>query len=131
MAQQAEAAGVEIFPGFAAAEVLYDDAGAAGTKVIGVATGNLGIGKDGVPTGDLQLGMELQAKYTVFAEGSRGQLGRQLIERFKLDAGCDPQAYAIGVKELWELAPGKHQPGLVVHTAGWRPAQCASLNPCR
>ena len=122
MAQQAEAAGVEIFPGFAAAEVLYNDAGAAdaaGGAVIGVATGNLGVGKDGVPTGDFQLGMELHAKYTVFAEGSRGQLGRQLIERFKLDAGRDPQAYAIGVKELWELAPGKHQPGLVVHTAGW------------
>ena len=100
MAQQAEAAGVEIFPGFAAAEVLYSDAGAADSAVIGVATGNLGIGKDGVPTGDFQLGMELHAKYTVFAEGSRGQLGRQLIERFKLDAGCDPQAYAIGVKEI-------------------------------
>ena len=119
MAQQAEAAGVEIFPGFAAAEVLYNDAGAADSAVIGVAIGNLGIGKDGVPTGEFQLGMELHAKYTVFAEGSRGQLGRQLIERFKLDTGSDPQAYAIGVKELWELAPGKHQPGLVVHTAGW------------
>ena len=119
LAQQAESAGVEIFPGFAAAEVLYSDDGAGALSVKGVATGNMGVGKDGVPTGDFQLGMELHAKYTVFAEGSRGQLGRQLIERFKLDAGRDPQAYAIGVKELWELAPGKHQPGLVVHTAGW------------
>ena len=97
LAQQAEGAGVEIFPGFAAAEVIYNDDG----SVKGVATGNLGVGKDGVPTGDFQLGMELHAKYTVFAEGARGQLGRQLIECFKLDAGCDPQAYAIGIKELW------------------------------
>ena len=115
LAQQAEAAGVEIFPGFAAAEVLYDDAG----RVKGVATGNLGVGKDGQPTGDFQLGMELHGKYTVFAEGSRGQLGKQLIARFKLDEGRDPQAYAIGIKELWEIDPAKHQAGLVVHTAGW------------
>ena len=115
MARQAEAAGVEIFPGFAAAEVLYSEGGA----VKGVATGNMGVGKDGVPTAEFQIGMELHAKYTVFAEGARGQLGRQLIERFKLDAGRDPQAYAIGVKELWEIDPARHQPGLVVHTAGW------------
>ena len=94
LATQAEALGVEIFPGFPAAEVLYDESGA----VKGVATGNLGIGKDGEPTADFQLGMELHAKYTIFAEGSRGSLGRQLIERFKLDAGKDPQSYAIGLK---------------------------------
>ena len=115
LAQQAEAAGVEIFPGFAAAEVLYNDDG----SVKGVATGNLGVGKDGVPTGDFQLGMELHAKYTVFAEGARGQLGRSLIARYALDAGRDPQAYALGIKELWEVDPAKHRPGLVVHTAGW------------
>ena len=115
MAQQAEALGVEIFPGFAAAEALYNDDG----SVKGVATGNLGIGKNGEPTANFQLGMELHGKYTIFAEGSRGHLGKQLIERFKLDAGKDPQAYAIGVKELWEIDPAKHRPGLVIHTAGW------------
>ncbi|CDS54768.1 Electron transfer flavoprotein-ubiquinone oxidoreductase [Polaromonas sp. CG9_12] len=115
LAAQAEALGVEIFPGFAAAEVLYTDAGA----VRGVATGNLGVGKDGAPTDNFQLGMELCAKYTVFAEGARGHLGRQLIARFKLDEGKDPQAYALGVKELWEIDPARHQSGLVVHTAGW------------
>ena len=115
MGQQAEALGVEIFPGFAAAEVLYNDDG----SVKGVATGNLGIGKDGEPMDNFQLGMELHAKYTVFAEGSRGHLGKQLIAKFKLDAGTDPQSYGIGLKELWEIDPAKHQPGLVVHTAGW------------
>ena len=112
---QAEGLGVEIFPGFAAAEVLYND----DASVRGVATGNLGVGKDGEPTGNFQLGMELHAKYTVFAEGSRGHLGKQLIARFKLDHGRDPQSYALGLKELWEVAPGRHQPGLVIHTAGW------------
>ncbi len=115
LAEQAEALGIEIFPGFAAAEVLYTDDGA----VRGVATGNLGVGKDGQPHGGFQLGMELTAKYTVFAEGARGHLGRQLINRFKLDAGRDPQSYALGVKELWEIDPAKARPGLVVHTAGW------------
>ena len=115
LTQQAEALGVEIFPGFAAAEVLYNDDG----SVKGVATGNMGVGKDGVPTDEFQIGMELHAKYTLFAEGSRGQLGRQLIPRFKLDEGKDPQAYALGIKELWEIDPARHQPGLVVHTAGW------------
>ena len=115
LAQQAEALGVEIFPGFAADEVLYAESGA----VRGVATGNLGLGKDGQPTAEFQLGMELHAKYTIFAEGSRGHLGRQLIAKFKLDEGRDPQSYGIGIKELWQAAPGKHQPGLVVHTAGW------------
>ena len=115
MAQQAENLGVEIFPGFAAAEVLYNDDG----SVKGVATGNMGIGKDGEPSSSFQLGMEIHGKYTVFAEGSRGHLGRQLIAKFKLDEGKDPQAYALGIKELWEIDPAKHQPGLVVHTAGW------------
>lgn len=115
LGQQAEALGVEIFPGFAAAEVLYDEQGA----VKGVATGNMGVGRDGEPTADFQVGMELHAKYTVFAEGARGHLGKQLIEHFKLDDGRDPQTYAIGIKELWEIDPAKHAPGLVVHTAGW------------
>ena len=115
LAQQAEALGVEIFPGFAAAEVLYDDNGA----VRGVATGDMGLDKHGNPTDQFQRGMELLAKYTIFAEGSRGQLGRQLIERFKLDEGRDPQSYGIGIKELWQVPADKAQPGLVVHTAGW------------
>ena len=112
---QAEALGVEIFPGFAAAEVLYNDDG----SVKGVATGNLGLGKNGEPTDHFQLGMELHAKYTLFCEGSRGNLGRQLNSKYQLDAGSDPQAYGIGIKELWEIDPAKHQPGLVIHTAGW------------
>ena len=115
LAEQAEGLGVEIFPGFTGAEVLYDEAGA----VRGVATGNLGIGKDGQPHDGFQLGMELLGKYTVFAEGARGHLGKQLIARFHLDEGRDPQSYAIGIKELWEIDPAKAKPGLVVHTAGW------------
>ena len=115
MAQQAENLGVEIFPGFAAAEVLYDEAG----RVTGVATGDMGIGKDGQPTDQHQRGMALLGRYTLFAEGARGHLGKTLIEKFKLDAGKDPQAYGIGVKELWQIAPEKHKPGLVIHTAGW------------
>jgi electron-transferring-flavoprotein dehydrogenase len=115
LAQQAESIGVEIFAGFPASEVLYNADG----SVKGVATGNMGVGKDGEPTDSFQLGMELHAKYTVFAEGSRGHLGRKLIERFRLDEGKDPQAYALGIKELWEIEPGRHKPGLVVHTAGW------------
>ena len=115
LAQQAEALEVEIFPGFAAAEVLFNEDG----SVKGVATGNMGINKEGEPTENFQLGMELHAKYTIFAEGCRGHLGKQMIERFKLDAGKDPQAYGIGIKELWEVDPSKHEPGLVLHTAGW------------
>jgi len=115
LGEQAEALGVEIFPGFAAAEVLYHEDG----SVKGVATGNLGVGKDGEPTGNIQLGMELHAKYTIFAEGARGHLGKQLIEQFKLDTGKDAQTFAIGIKELWEIPADKAQPGLVVHTAGW------------
>jgi len=115
MGRQAEELGVEIFAGFAATEVLTDSGG----QVVGVATGDLGIGRDGQPTPNFQPGVELHARYTLFAEGSRGQLGRQLIEGRGLDHGRDPQAYAIGIKELWEVAPAQHQPGRVVHTAGW------------
>ncbi len=115
LAQQAEELGVEIFPGFPAAEVLYNEDG----SVKGVATGNMGVGKDGEPTENFQLGMELHGKYTLFCEGARGHLGRQLISRFKLDADSDPQSYAIGVKELWEIDPSRHTPGFVMHTAGW------------
>jgi electron-transferring-flavoprotein dehydrogenase len=115
LAKQAEELGVEIYPGFAAAEVLYDEKGA----VRGVATGDMGIGKDGEKTDAFQPGMELHAKYTFFAEGCRGSLGRQLFARFKLDANNQPQTYGIGLKELWEIDPAKHKPGLVIHTAGW------------
>ena len=115
LGQQAEALGVEIFPGFPAAEVLYNDDG----SVKGVATGNMGVNRHGEPTDAFQLGMELHAKYTLFAEGSRGHLGKQLIAKYDLNKGKDPQTYGIGIKELWEIDPAKHQPGLVVHTAGW------------
>ena len=115
LGQQAEALGVEIFPGFPAAEVLYNDDG----SVKGVATGNMGIGKDGQPTENFQLGMELHAKYTLFCEGARGHLGRQLMQNFGLNADSDPQTYGIGIKEIWEIDPALHQPGLVIHTAGW------------
>ncbi len=115
LGQQAEVLGVEIFPGFAAAEILYDEQCA----VVGVATGNMGVDKDGTPTDAFQLGMELRAKYTLFAEGARGNLGKQLISGYQLDKGRDPQTYGIGLKELWEIDPAKHQAGLVVHTAGW------------
>ncbi|OTP69422.1 electron transfer flavoprotein-ubiquinone oxidoreductase [Caballeronia sordidicola] len=115
LGQQAEALGVEIFPGFPAAEVLYTEDGA----VRGVATGNLGVGKNGEPTGNFQLGMELHAKYTLFCEGARGNLGRQLMDKFKLGRDADPQVYGLGIKELWTIDPAKHKPGLVIHTAGW------------
>ena len=115
LGEQAEVLGVEIFPGFTGAEVLYSDSGA----VKGVATGNMGVGKDGEPMESFQLGMELLGKYTVFAEGARGHLGKQVIEKFKLDEGRDPQSWGLGIKELWEIDPAKHQPGFVMHTAGW------------
>jgi electron-transferring-flavoprotein dehydrogenase len=115
LGQQAEALGVEIFPGFAAAEILYNENG----SVKGVATGNMGVGRDGVPTDAFQIGMELHAKYTLFAEGARGHLGKQLIEKFDLSKGKDPQSYGIGIKELWEIDPKMHKPGLVIHTTGW------------
>jgi electron-transferring-flavoprotein dehydrogenase len=115
LGQQAESVGVEIFPGFAAAEVLYAENGA----VKGVATGDMGIGKDGKPTDAYQPGMELHAKYVFFAEGCRGHLGRQLTDRYQLRDGADPQVYGLGMKELWEIQPDRHQQGLVIHTAGW------------
>jgi electron-transferring-flavoprotein dehydrogenase len=115
MGQQAEALGIDVYPGFAAAEILYDDQGA----VRGVATGNMGVGRDGEPTDNFQPGMELLAKYTLFAEGARGHLGKQLIAKYRLDADSDPQTYGLGIKELWEVDPARHKRGLVVHTAGW------------
>jgi electron-transferring-flavoprotein dehydrogenase len=115
LGQQAEALGVEIFPGFPAAEILYNDDG----SVKGVATGNMGVNREGQPTDAFQLGMELHAKYTLFAEGARGHLGKQLMAKYDLNKGKDPQTYGIGIKELWEIDPAKHQPGLVIHTAGW------------
>jgi electron-transferring-flavoprotein dehydrogenase len=115
LATQAEELGVEIYPGFAAAEVLYDEAG----RVRGVATGDMGIGKDSEPTERYQPGVELLGKETLFAEGCRGSLTKTLVERFGLRDGVDPQTYAIGIKELWEVDPSQHQPGLVVHTVGW------------
>ncbi len=115
LGQQAEALGVEIFPGFAAAEVLYHEDG----SVKGVATGDMGVGRDGKQTDAYQQGMELHARYTFFAEGCRGNLGKQLEAKFDLRKGADPQVYGIGLKELWEIPPEKHKPGLVVHTAGW------------
>jgi len=115
LGQQAEALGVEIFPGFAAAEILYNEDG----SVKGVATGNMGVKRDGEAGSDFQLGMELHGKYTLFAEGARGHLGKQLMAKYDLNKGKDPQSYGIGIKELWEIDPAKHQPGLVVHTTGW------------
>jgi len=115
LAREAEALGVEVFAGFACTEVLYDEAGA----VRGVATGDMGIGRDGQPTPNFQPGVELVGKYTMFAEGARGHLGKQVIARFRLDEGRDPQTWGIGIKELWEIDPAKHVPGLVLHSAGW------------
>jgi len=115
LAQQAETLGVEIFPGFPAAEILYSDNGA----VRGVATGNMGLDKSGQPGAGFQLGMELLGKYTIFAEGARGHLGKQLIGKFRLGQDAAPQTYAIGIKELWEIDPALARPGHVIHTAGW------------
>jgi electron-transferring-flavoprotein dehydrogenase len=114
LAKEAESAGVEIFPGFAAAEILYD-----GQAVKGVATGDLGINRRGEKTDAFQEGMELHGKYSFFAEGCRGHLGKQLEEKYRLREGADPQVYGIGLKELWEVQAERHEPGLVMHTAGW------------
>ena len=115
LGEQAEALGVEIYPGFAAAEVLYDDAG----RVRGVATGEMGIGRDGRPKPSHEPGIELIARYTLFAEGCRGSLTKQLFERFDLRRGVDPQTFGIGIKELWEVSPDRHRPGRIVHSVGW------------
>ena len=115
LATEAEALGVELYPGFAAAEVLYAEDG----HVTGVATGDMGIAKDGAPKAGFERGIELKAKYTLFAEGCRGSLSKTLGERFGLSDGAAPQIYGIGIKELWEVDAAAHRPGLVVHTAGW------------
>ncbi len=114
LGEQAETMGVNVFPGFAASEILYEDG-----KVVGVATSDMGVGKDGTRKSTFVAGYELRGKYTVFAEGVRGNLGEQLIGKFDLRAGADPQHYGLGIKEVWEIDPALHEPGLVVHTAGW------------
>ncbi|PVZ83681.1 electron transfer flavoprotein-ubiquinone oxidoreductase [Serratia sp. S1B] len=122
LAQQAEALEVSIFPGFAASAVLYHENG----TVKGIQTGDMGIGKDGQPTHNFSAGYQLHAKYTLFAEGCRGHLGKELIDKFQLDKNSDPQHYGIGIKELWEIDPAKHQPGLVMHGSGWPLTETAS-----
>ncbi|WP_305856169.1 electron transfer flavoprotein-ubiquinone oxidoreductase [Balneatrix alpica] len=122
LAEQAEGLGAEIFPGFSAHELLLDEAGV----VRGVITGDMGVAADGSQKDSYMPGMELRAKYTIFAEGCRGHLGKQLIKRFNLAQQATPQHYAIGIKELWDVDPAKHQPGLVVHTAGWPLAEGCS-----
>src|SRR6187431_1835752 len=112
---KAEALGVEIYPGFAAAETLYDENGA----VRGIATGDMGIGRDGQPKDSFTRGMELLGKYTLFAEGARGSLTKQLIAKFALDKDCEPGKFGIGLKEIWQIDPAKHQKGLVQHSFGW------------
>ncbi|WP_243632191.1 electron transfer flavoprotein-ubiquinone oxidoreductase [Parazoarcus communis] len=115
LGEQAEALGVEVYPGFAGAEILFDPSGA----VKGVATGDMGLMRDGMPGPNHQPGMALHARYTLFAEGCRGHLGKQLEARYRLREGIDPQTYGIGIKELWEVPTSQHQPGLVVHSTGW------------
>lgn len=115
MAEQAEALGAEVYPGFAAADVLYNDDGSVG----GVITGDMGIGVDGEKTDNYMPGMELRAKYTLFSEGSRGHLGKRLMEKFNLNEGRDPQHYGLGIKEIWDIPAENHKEGLVVHTTGW------------
>ena len=114
LGQQAEELGVEIYPGFAATELLEEDG-----RIVGIATGDMGVGKNGEPTGNFQRGMELRARYTLFAEGCRGSLSKQLMKRFNLRDGQDPQTYAIGIKELWEIPAANHKPGLIEHSLGW------------
>ncbi len=119
LAEQAEALGVEIFPGFPAAEILYYEDGPMKGAVKGVATGDMGVAKDGHHKSDYQPGLELHARYTLFAEGARGHLTKRLKAKFDLEADCDPQTYGLGIKELWDIAPEKHVPGRVIHTQGW------------
>jgi electron-transferring-flavoprotein dehydrogenase len=115
LAEQAEAMGVEIYPGFAAADLLTGEDG----RIVGIVTGDMGIGKDGEPTDAYQPGVELRARQTLFAEGARGSLAKKLMRRFQLRSGVEPQTYGLGIKELWEIEPAKHKPGKVVHTIGW------------
>lgn len=121
LAEQAEALGVEVYPGFAAAEVLFNDDGA----VKGIATGDMGVGKDGKPGPNFERGMELHAKYTFFAEGCRGHLSKTLMETFNLREGRQPQTFGIGIKELWDVPPENHKEGTVIHTQGWPLSDCA------
>src|SRR5690606_10383739 len=115
LASQAEALGCEIYPGFAATDILYNGNG----EVIGVSTGDMGIDKAGQKTVNFQPGMHLHAKQTLFAEGCRGQLSQNLMNRFYLCEGVQPQTYGLGIKEIWQIPPEKHQRGLVIHTVGW------------
>jgi electron-transferring-flavoprotein dehydrogenase len=115
LGEQAAELGVEVYPGFAASEILYD----GNNAVVGIATGDMGVGRNGEPTDSFVRGMELRGKYTFFAEGARGSLTKQLVEEFKLSEGRDPQKYGIGLKELWQVKPENHQPGLVQHSFGW------------
>ncbi len=115
LARQAEELGVELFPGFAGAEVLYDETG----RVRGVATGDMGVGRDGKPTANFQPGVDLLARQTIIAEGCRGSLAKTLMARFDLRRDCDPQTYGLGIKELWEIDPALHRPGRVIHSIGW------------
>jgi len=119
LAEQAEALGVEIFPGFPAAEILYNEDGPNQGAVKGVATGDMGVARDGHHKSDYQPGLELHARYTLFAEGARGHLTKRLKAKFNLEANCDPQTYGLGIKELWDIDPSKHVPGRVIHTQGW------------
>ena len=123
LAGQAENLGVEVFPGFAAAEVLYGDSG----EVLGVATGDMGIDSSGQQKSSYMQGMELRAKYTLFSEGCRGHLGKQLIAKYQLDRDSEPQHYGLGIKELWKVPDEQHQPGLVVHSAGWPLSESKTL----
>ncbi len=122
LAEQAEGLGVEIYPGFSAAEILYHDDG----SVKGIATGEMGVSAEGEQKDSYVPSMELHAKYTLFAEGCRGHLGKQLISRFDLDEGQDPQHYAIGIKEIWQIDPAKHEQGKVIHGLGWPLAESNS-----
>ena len=115
LGREAESLGVEIYPGFAAAEILYDESG----KVVGVATGDMGVGKDGSHTANFQPGVELRARFSLFAEGCRGSLAKQLFSKYDLRRDADPQTFGIGIKELWEIDPAKHKPGQITHTIGW------------
>jgi electron-transferring-flavoprotein dehydrogenase len=121
LAEQAEALDVDIFPGFPAADIIYDD-----NVVRGVTTGDMGMAADGTEKNSFEPGIELHGKYTIFSEGCRGHLGKRLVEKFKLDKDSDPQHYALGIKELWEVSPDKHQSGLVIHGAGWPLSETAT-----
>lgn len=123
LAAQAENLGVEIFPGFSAAEILYGE----NDEVLGIATGDMGLSKTGEKKDSYMQGMELHAKYTLFAEGCRGHLGKQLIDKYQLDKDKDPQHYGLGIKELWKVPADQHQPGLVVHSAGWPLSETGTL----